>query len=133
MALKERIAEMNGQVIRKKCELEELKLVRKEISEQELLNTIREIEAECEEHRGSAVRLMRRYSGYKETEGMDEEDYHNYKYSNLALRQYDELLEELTGTLRTVLVHRVNKEVEGCECREKNEARLRDWRRSGRS
>lgn len=89
-------------------------MVRKEISEKELKNKVDELEKQCEEYRNNAVKLMQRYPGYGETDGVDEEDHHQYRFSNLVLSEYDTLLNELVQTLEKVETHRRKREVFAC-------------------
>jgi hypothetical protein len=54
---------------------------------------------------------MQKFPGYGETDGMDEEDHHEYRFSNLVLSEYDALLNELVLTLEKVETHRRKREV----------------------
>lgn len=69
------------------------------------------LESECEAYRTQAVKLMQKFPGYGETDGMDEEDHHEYRFSNLVLSEYDTLLNELVQTLEKVETHRRKREV----------------------
>ena len=111
VGLRHQIGELKDELIKKNREFEGLKLVRKEISERELKNKVEVLEAECEMYRSQAVKLMQKYPGYGETDGMDEEDYHEYRFSNLVLGEYDALLNELVQTLEKVETHRRKREV----------------------
>lgn len=130
LTIKEAIGELKHLLTKRKCELEGLKLVRKEISESELRDTIKKLEEECEHFRTLSVKLMRKYSGEREMEGMEDEDHHNYRYSNLVLQEYDDLLNELSSTLKKVQSHKLKKEVGDSDDRNRSRRSERDSTRS---
>lgn len=83
--------------------------MRKEISERELKHKAEIVDADCEIYRAQAFKLMQKYPGYGEQEGMDEEDHHTYRFNNLTLGEYDALLNELVQTLEKVELHKKNR------------------------
>jgi hypothetical protein len=89
---------LRDELAKRKRELEGLKLVRREISEAELLDKIAKVEEECIFQRNEAVRLMQKYPGAGEEQDADEEDRLKYRFGNLVLEEYEQLQQELIGT-----------------------------------
>lgn len=107
--MKGEIARYKDQLVMKKREFEGIKLVRRELSEVELTEKVKQIEDICAQLREESVHLMRKYPGYREREGIDAEDNQRYRFGNAVLSEYDELQEELTETLKRVIALKAKK------------------------
>jgi hypothetical protein len=109
--VKMRINEMKNELNSKNRELESLKLVKKELSEREFQEKINYVEERSKHYRELASKLMKKYKGKNEDQGIDNEKIHQYKYNNEVLREYDELSRELNHKLETISFQKAKKEV----------------------
>ena len=77
-----------------------MKLIKKEISERELMETKDNLEIDCFKYRKQCAGLMHKYSSKDESEGVTADDYHKYCYSNMVLNEYETLFHDLRKTVK---------------------------------
>ena len=89
------INEVNWNIDKKNREIKRLKLIKRELSEREFLDRIKTSIIDSRKYRNQAFRLMKKYRGENEAEGVDQESMSKYRYQNLVLEEYEEMIKEV--------------------------------------
>lgn len=110
--MKKKLSEQLQELDRKEQDLVKLKLLKRELSEREFLQNINNLNKECVHYKKLAEKLMKKYKGEKESEGVNESLFNEYNYQNLVLGEYESLLKELESEIRISLDLKESKQEE---------------------